>query len=169
MPPLVPPIQRQMRSKWCWAACTVYVCTLYRSHPGITQGNFVARALNRPICQTNFPHPECNTMFDIGAAFNLVGHLAGTPIEGTLSPQELTDRFRQGGRPIGCQIRFPTLGHAVVIVDIRTDPAGRLFLVIADPGSGAINTVPYEMFRTNYLSMGGRWIRTYLTKQQNQS
>lgn len=163
-----PPIQQQQRTKWCWAACTVYVCSLYRSNPGITQKRFVAQALGMRVCQSNFPHPDCNRMFDLGIAFNTVGHLAGDPIDGALTPEEIIGFFRQGPRPIGCQIRFPELGHAVVIADIRIDQANRLFLVVADPGNGTINTVPYEMFRTNYLGRSGRWIRTYLTKQRNQ-
>jgi len=144
----------------------VYVCSLYHTHAGLTQRQFVARALNQPVCGTNFPAPACNVMFDLGAAFKLVGHLApGQPVERALTSDELKQHFLDQKKPIGCQVRFPTFGHAVVIADIRIDAAGKLFLVVADPGSGAINTVPYEMFRSNYLNHDGHWVRTYMTQQ----
>jgi hypothetical protein len=159
-----PPIQSQLRNKWCWAACTVYVCQLYRTHPGLSQGGLVSRVLKRPICQTNFPDPNCNTMLDLAVSLDFVGHLDGAPIDGRLSPQEIISIFNNGAEPIGCQVRFPDFGHAVVIAGARQNNAGILFLTIADPGSGTINTVTYNEFSSDYLRRGGRWIRTYLTK-----
>ena len=161
----VPDIQPQLRTKWCWAACTIYVCQLYRTHPGLSQGRLVSRVLNKPICQTNFPDPNCNTMLDLGVSLRFVGHLDGAPIEGRLTTQEIIHIFSHGGKPIGCQVRFPDFGHAVVIADARQNSAGTLFLIIADPGTGSINTVTYSEFCNDYLQRGGRWIRTYLTKK----
>jgi hypothetical protein len=161
----VPDIQIQSRSKWCWAACTVYVCQLYQTHSGLSQGTLVSRILRRPVCQTNFPDPSCNIMLDLGVSFNFVGHLHGAPIDDRLAPQEILHIFSRGREPIGCQVRFPEFGHAVVIADARVNSAGVLFLAIADPGAGSIHTVTYGEFCSDYLRRGGRWIRTYLTKQ----
>lgn len=157
-------IQPQFRSKWCWAACTVYICELYQSHPGLSQRALVSAILNRSICKTNFPDPNCNVMLDLGTSLNFVKHLDGLPIEGRLSPQEIINLFNRGNGPIGCQVRFPDFGHAVVITNARPSGAGTLFLTIADPGSGSIHTVSYGEFCSDYLQRGGRWIRTYLTK-----
>jgi hypothetical protein len=164
----VPNIQQQIMSNWCWAACTVYVCSLYQSHPGITQRQLVAEVLNNPICSSNFPSPNCNAQLDLAIAFRKVGHLSpNQPIERPLTPDEIISAF-EVNRPIGCQIRFPSFGHAVVISDIRISNANQLFLVVADPGSGSINTVPYSILRNNYLNHGGLWTRTYFTQPINQ-
>ena len=159
----IPDIQPQLRSKWCWAACTIYICQLYRDTRVLSQGSLVSRILGRPSCQTNIPDPACNVMLDFATALNCVGHLDRAPIDGRLSPQQIINIFRQSGNPIGCQVRFPDFGHAVVIADIRQNNVGALFLYIADPGSGSIYTVNYNEFCSDYLHRGGRWIRTYLT------
>lgn len=160
----LPDIQQQLRSKWCWAACTVYVCQLYDTHPGLSQGELVSRVLKRPICKTNFPDPNCNTMQDLAVSLDAVRHLKGAPIQGRLTQQEILQIFRRGGEPVGCQIRFPDFGHAVVIAGASQNSLGTLFLNIADPGTGSIHTVTYNEFCSDYLHREGRWIRTYLTQ-----
>jgi hypothetical protein len=159
----VPPIKQQERSKWCWAACTMYVCKLFQTHQDLTQGVLVSRILQKPICQTNFPDPSCNIMVDLGVALHFVGHLRGRTLEGRLTQEQIIQIFNTGAKPIGCQIRFPNFGHAVIIADARQNSTGALFLSIADPGTGNIHTISYGEFCSNYLLMGGRWIRTYLT------
>jgi hypothetical protein len=160
----IPPIQPQLRSKWCWAASTLYICELYQTHPGLSQGSLVSEVLRRPICQTNFPDPNCNVMVDLATSLDFVGHLDGDPIEDKLSQQDIIRIFSARGEPIGCQVQFEDFGHAVVIADARRDSAGTLFLYVADPGTGSINTVTYPEFSNDYLQRGGRWIRTYLTQ-----
>jgi hypothetical protein len=159
----VPPIGQQRMSNWCWAACTVYICKLYNTHIGLTQGQIVAQVLGNNSCNSNFPHPSCDQIFDLGRSFQFVNHFRQV-VDGPLTPDQLINLFNNDGRPIGCQVRFPTFGHAVVIPDIRVDVNGHLFVVVADPGRGSINTVPYSVFRNDYQGHGGRWVRTYLTQ-----
>ena len=100
---------------------------------------------------------------DLAVPFAAVGHLEDPPFESPLTSHQVINFFDRGGICLGCQIFFPDFGHAVVIAGIQLDASGDLFLVVADPGSGSINTVPYDVFRTNYLGQGGQWTRTYFT------
>lgn len=164
---ILPVMQRQRLSNWCWAASTLFVCSWYQTHAGLTQAQLVARVLQQPICSTGVPYPACNKLHDLGIAFAHVGHLSGQPVNTPLTPAELVILFQQGGRPIGCQMLLPEIGgHAVVIINGRVNEAGKLFLQVGDPADGAILTMPYEIFRNNYRGHGGYWVRSYITKRQ---
>ena len=66
--------------------------------------------------------------------------------------------------PVGCQLYLPPLngGHAVVVYAAFPGPT-ELMLRVADPADGALLTMPYSQFRSNYRNTGGTWLRSYTT------
>jgi len=163
-----PVVQKQRFTNWCWAAATVYVCSIYKTHPGLTQAQLAASVLQLPACASGFPYPICNQTCDLSMALQKVGHLHTAPVNSPLTAQQLVNIFTTGPRPLGCQINLPGIGgHAVVISNIITDHTGRLFLKVADPFDGAMLTMPYEHFRNDYRGHKGNWIRSYYTGPAN--
>jgi Papain-like cysteine protease AvrRpt2 len=156
------PVERQLLSNWCWAASTVALCQ-YFGHPGpFSQQQFAATALNKPICAIARPNPFCNDLFDLGTALGSVGHLKQPVIPSPLTDTDLFAALQLA--PVACQMQLPSLGgHAVVVVDGRTDVSGQLFVRVADPMDGTIVVQPFAQFRNNFRGGGGFWIRTYLT------
>ncbi len=156
------PVQRQLLSNWCWAASTLGISLYYHKPPPFTQQQFVAQALNQPICGMAAPNPYCNQTFDFGQALKTVGHLKTPAIPNPLLPNDLYNALQQA--PVGCQMILPTLGgHAVVVVDGYYDGGGQLIVRVADPMDGTIVVMPFDQFRNNFRKTGGYWARTYLT------
>ena len=107
-------------------------------------------------------NPFCNDMFDFGQALSLVGHLRAPTIQTPLTPDDLFSALRTA--PVGCQMQIPGIGgHAVVVVDARSDPSAQLFVRVADPMDGTLVVMPFAQLRNNFRNTGGFWIRTYLT------
>jgi hypothetical protein len=157
------PIERQLMTNWCWAACTQSVCEYYGTNQGITQKRLVAIALKLPICNTPRYFPACNKTYDFGTSLDYVGHLDGDPVESSLAEDNVSAAVRHG--VIGCQMEIPRIGgHAVLIISARRDSTGTLFLHIADPSDASILTMRYQQFRNDFRGTGGRWIRTYFIK-----
>lgn len=162
------PIEQQRMSNWCWAACTVSLCTFYERIRPFSQQQLVAMILNMPICASIRPFPACNKTFDFGRALSNAGHLSGNPIESPLSPGDLAVPLRRG-RPVGCQMEIPQIGgHVVIAISGRTDTFGDLVLRVADPSDGSILSLTFSALRNNFRGLGGRWVRSYLTKPLNQ-
>jgi hypothetical protein len=156
------PIEQQLMKKWCWAACTVSIRRFYASDSSFTQQQLAAKLLKIPACVSPKPLPPCNKPFDLGIALDSVGHLLD-PVESPLAPNKLAATV-QTGRPVGCQMQIPGIGgHAVIVISAKTI-GNTLFLRVADPADGSINTMSFSSLRNNYRDLGGRWTRSYFTK-----
>jgi len=162
--PIEFPIVKQQMSNWCWAACTVSVCSFYDSLSSVSQKKLAADLLRQPVCNTPRFFTACNKILDLGDSLHYVGHLNGQVVQSFLTPEQIDSSI--GNRnPIGCQIDVPGIGgHAVLIVSGKKDATGQLFLHVADPSDASILTMPYLQLRNNFRGLGGRWIRTYLIK-----
>ena|SRR5258705_7146898 len=161
------PIEQQRLSNWCWAACAVSISTFYEGKKIMTQLNLVSRVLSLPICATGKPIPACNRTLDLEIVLDKIQHLKGDPVEGPLSGQMLHAALKKG-RPVGCQMELPAIGgHAVIVVSAKVDTMGTMFLRVADPSDGSINSMSFSSLRNNYRATGGRWIRSYFTKPAN--
>lgn len=158
------PIVKQQMSNWCWAACTVSVCSFYDRLSNVSQKKLAADLLHQPVCDSPRFFPACNKILDFGDSLSHVGHLNGQAVQSFLTPEQL-DHSIGSGNPIGCQIDVPGIGgHAVLIVSGKKDGSGQLFLHVADPSDASILTIPYIQLRNNFRGLGGRWIRTYFIK-----
>ena len=161
------PIERQRMSNWCWAACTVSVCTFYERTQTFSQQKLVASVLDMPVCASIRPFPACNKTFDFGRALQRVGHLSGDAIESPLTPQDLANGLRRG--PVGCQMEIPQIGgHAVIVISGKLNTSGALLLRVADPSDGSILSMSFSALRNNFRGLDGRWVRSYFTKPLNQ-
>ncbi len=162
------PIEQQRLSNWCWAACAVSISTFYEGMKIMTQSDLVASILKIPACATGKPIPACNKTLDLEIVLDRIRHLDGDPVEVPLSADNLNASLKRG-KPVGCQMDIPGIGgHAVIVVGGRFDSMGRLFVRVADPSDGSINSMSFVSLRNNYRSTGGRWIRSYFTKPANQ-
>ena len=155
-------IERQLMTNWCWAACTTSVCEHFNTNPGLTQKKLVSTRLQIPACNTPKFFPACNKTEDLGKALQFVGHLAGDPVQSSLTAEQVIDALKN--HFIGCQMDIPGVGgHAVLIVSGKLD-AGSLFVHVADPSDASILTMSYLQLRNNFRGLGGRWIRSYFIK-----
>jgi len=163
------PIEQQQLSNWCWAACAVSISTFYEGRKTLTQPVVASSILNLPICNAvRPPIIPCNKTLDLGIALDKVRHLNGVPIDSPLSPNGLATALGRG-TPVGCQMEIPrpdgrAIGHAIIVVSGKLDNAGTLFLRVADPSDGSINSMSFSSLRNNYRGTGGLWIRSYFTK-----
>jgi len=147
-------------SNWCWAACTVSICTFYKDGINENQRQFVADSLDQPICSTNANLNICNQTFDFETALATVGHLV-QKIDAPLTDIQLTNALDRG--VLGCQMEIPGIGeHIIVAVQARAS-GSNLFVQVADPSDGSLLTMPLSQLRNNYRGTGGYWIRSYLT------
>jgi hypothetical protein len=157
------PIERQLMSNWCWAASTLSLCRFYSDLNVPGQRQFVASLLHIPACAAPVSRPACNQTFNLGDAIRQAGHLHGDPVDGPLLPQNLVHVLSSFG-PVSCQMDIPGIGgHAVVIVDAKTDEGQNVFLRVADPADGSMLITTFRDFRNNYRGTNGRWIRSYMT------
>jgi len=155
------PIQRQLMSNWCWAACTVSICTFYEDGTNEDQRQFVADTLGNPICSSDADLDICNETFDFGIALDNVGHLT-EKVDSVLTITQLKNALNQG--VVGCQLEIPGIGgHVVVAVQARTT-GNNVFVQVADPSDGSLLIMPYAELKNGYRGTGGSWIRSYLTK-----
>ena len=163
------PIERQILSNWCWAACTVSLARFYEGRSRFSQGELVADILNSPACASPLPFPACNQTRDFGDALNRVGHLAAPEVPQPLAPDVLLHILGQG-RPVGCQIYFEDAGgHAVIVIGAIADPQRGLLVRVADPGDASILLMSYARFRDSYRGRPGKWVRSYFTKPLNRA
>jgi len=160
------PIEEQLHSNWCWAACTVAVCRYYDSYPGITQPRLVAQVFDFPPCETGIPYPRCNQNCDFAIPLKHVGHLMGDTIDDPLSELQLLGALQSG--MVGCQIDVPIIGgHAVLVVSAKKD-SGKAMFHVADPSDGSMNTMSFYELRNNFRETHGRWVRSYMIRNFNQ-
>lgn len=155
-------IERQMMSKWCWAACTVSICKYYNS-PQISQKQLVAQVNNKPFCATGPLIPFCNDPADLGDALRAVGHLSAS-FESQLSEGTMVDSLN-ARQPVGCQLYLPYLGggHAVIVYACYRSSDGSYIFRVADPADGALLIMRYQEIQSNYRGSTGRWLRSYTT------
>jgi hypothetical protein len=157
------PIQAQQMSNWCWAALTASLCDYYTTPGPYNQQQVVALVINLPICGAGPLNPFCNQTCDIATALSTVGHLNGNAIDGTIQPGAMQQALQQYG-PVACEMSIPNIGgHAVAVVNAYPGPSNKLYVDVADPSDGTIQTMSFDNFSSDYRATGGSWARTYLT------
>lgn len=154
-------VERQVKSRWCWAAVTAAVHGYFQSgDERLSQPEVVTRVLGER-CRLN---PDgCNR------GFSLLEALKKPEIDVAARREDshiTFDRIKteiDARRPIGVRVRWRNtrnLGHFVVIYGYREADDGRKIVAVADP-VGRSFIMDYERLKTAYR-VAGEWTHTYL-------
>lgn len=153
-------VQRQARSRWCWAAVTAAVHSYFATgNERIAQPEVVARVLGDD-CRKN---PEtCNRGFSLLEALTA----PNIAVPACREDSHITfDRIKteiDARRPVGVRVRWRNtrnLGHFVVVYGYREADDGRKIVVVSDP-VGRSFIMDYERLKTAYR-VTGEWTHTY--------
>lgn len=157
-------MQPQKREEWCWAAVSVSVSRFYDAQSPWSQCRLVNAELQLTNCCSNGGTGACNQPWYLEYGLERVGNLSGKS-EASLPFDEVGGEL-DGGRPLGCWIRWPDgTGHFVVLNGYATDfgatpPAE--WVSVEDPRYGH-SDYPYLKFLVSYRKVGS-WTFSYFTR-----
>jgi hypothetical protein len=153
-------MQRQMHSRWCWAAVATSIALFYDPRSKWTQCGVANRNLNVKNCCGKGVNGKCNKIGHLQDVLPLVRH-AGEP---AYVGKVRFNRARQeidAGRPlpVRTQWRDGEGAHFLAIVGYHREFE---LLTVADPLFGTSHW-HYKAFRDNYRH-SGQWVNSYYTK-----
>lgn len=149
-------VERQLRTRWCWAAVAVSIETYYAGSVQHAQCELAAIVLGSRCCDS---HP-CNRSWYLDHALSAVGHCASMDE----SPMTLADLRQElvAGRVVCALVSWRGGGgHFVAIDSVRSSPDGTL-ITVADPRYGSRTEMLAARFATMYEDIGA-WTVTYST------
>ena len=150
-------IEKQERTRWCWAAVAVSIESLYEGSTAHDQCGLAGLVLDRGCCAG----VDCNRPWYLDYALRAVGHLRSMIVD-VASVDELEAEL-DAGRVTGVLVSWRGGGgHFVAVSGVRRSPQGA-WLLIADPRDGSRTELLATRFASQYLG-SGRWKATYWTR-----
>ena len=167
-------VQRQQRTKWCWAAITTSILGFFHPDRTVTQCQVVQRCLD-PLadgdgagadCCRRGRIKACNRTFKLVDALDEMG-LSSSRCNYPLTLDEVREQIH-AGVPVAVRIGWRGGGgHFVVVTAVADEAArkGQTWLRVADPLDQAASYVTYDMLKHSYKGQG-TWTHTYLLHRE---
>ncbi|HZS09089.1 MAG TPA: papain-like cysteine protease family protein [Blastocatellia bacterium] len=169
-------LQRQLQTKWCWAAVTTSLLNFFNPDNTPTQCQVVQQCLSlnhdfdpeaTDCCQQG-SSKACNLTYKLPDALDEM-ELLFSRCNYPLSLDEIRGQI-QAGVPVAVRIKWRGGGgHFVVITAVFDDPDGdeQTWLRIADPLDQAASYITYRTLKNRYKGEG-RWTHSYVFQKERE-
>jgi hypothetical protein len=156
---LTVPMQSQLQSNWCWAACTCSTSAFY--DPGSTWGQcaLVNAELGQTTCCADGASADCDVPWYLDRVLQRTGNFRAL-----VAGRETWDTVRReigAGHPVGARIAWRGGGAHFVLLTGYWTSSGQEEIEVQDPLTG-LSTMALDVFAGNYKG-AGTWTHTYLT------
>jgi len=151
------PMQQQLQSNWCWAACSTSVDHFYNPSSTVTQCQVANNQTNRTDCCTNGSGSGCNIYGYLDRALTFVNrldHMTGS----TTAYNDLVAQIN-AWRPLGIRVAWSGGGAHFIVASGYEQGS---LVVIDDPIYGT-SVVAYNTLKGTYQG-SGNWTHSYFTK-----
>jgi len=153
----------------CWAAVGSGISAFYKDNPPlrpceIAKKHLVKKQLFVPNCCDASMAQDCNKPGDLAEVFTMINHLDRVPIEDSVAFDTVKQKTN-AELPVCARVDFDGQGgHFVAIGGYDDSNPENILVRIYDPQGGQTVTLPFDKFKTAYLS-AGVWTRTFFTKK----